>query len=296
MKSNYYVACLTAFNSDGSIDFPGNHKLWDYLINHGIKGLLVLGSSGEFYAMTAEERKALMKDAKAYIGSRAKLFFGTGSCNTDEALALSEYAEELHADGIMVISPYYFGLSAEAIREYYGAIADAVHIPMYLYNFPARTGYSLQPDVILQLKKEHANIVGIKDSVAEFGHTREIITTVCKEFPDFEVYSGFDENLMHVCLSGGSGVIGAIPNVCPEICSGFEKAIEENDLKKISQYQKKIDVLMKIFSINSSYIATAKAGMQLMGVDVSNKCREPIVSLKPEEIDPLKAVLDRALN
>ena len=101
---------------------------------------------------------------------------------------------------------------------------------------------------------------------------------------------------MHVCLSGGSGVIGAIPNVCPEICSGFEKAIEENDLPKISAVQRKIDVLMQIFSINSSYIATAKAGMQLMGVDVSSKCREPITSLKPEETDSLKAVLDRALN
>ena len=113
----------------------------------------------------------------------------------------------------MVISPYYFNLSDRAVEKFYDSLADRVHGPVLLYNFPARTGYDLKPEVILGLARRHKNIVGIKDTVGTMGHTREIIQTVKSEFPEFLVYSGFDEFFAHNVLSGGDGCIAGFPTL-----------------------------------------------------------------------------------
>ena len=120
--------------------------------------------------------------------------------------------------------------------------------PIYIYNFPDNTGYTIAPKTVVKLAKLHSNIVGMKDTISGMDHTRELIKTVKFELPEFEIYSGFDDNFAHNVLSGGNGCIGALSNVVPEVCTAWVRAFRENDLQGIANGQKVIDRLMDLYA------------------------------------------------
>lgn len=271
----FYTPAVTAFNEQGNLDIQGNKNIFDHLINGGVDGIVVMGSTGEFFSMTEVQKKALIDLAVDYIGNQAEIIIGTACMRVDETTALSNYALAKGADAVMVISPYYFTLSETGVEAFFDEVASGVNGKLYLYNFPARTGYDLTPEVTLNLLRKHQNIVGYKDTVFEVGHTRKLITTVLDEFPDFEILAGFDENLYHVAVSGGAGCIGGISNLYPEICVAYTKAINEGDQKEIYRYQQKIDKLMDIYSIGTPFVPIIKKAMILRGIEIKD------VSMKP---------------
>jgi len=181
MQVNYITPAVTAFDSQGHVDMEANKKLYDHLINNGISGILILGSIGEFYAISTEEKKRLIQQAIAYIGERAAVYVGTGTTIFEECVDLTNYAVQEGASGVAVISPYYFTHSDEEMFDFYAKLAESTTGNILLYNFPARTGYQLSADTVLKLAKKYPNIIGIKDTVGEMGHTRELIQVVKKE-------------------------------------------------------------------------------------------------------------------
>ncbi|MDR1018284.1 MAG: dihydrodipicolinate synthase family protein [Lachnospiraceae bacterium] len=294
MEINYYTPVVTAFDENGVLDIEGNKHIYDYLINGGIKGFLILGSSGEFYTMTLEERKALIDMAIPYINKRAKVFIGSACSTVEETIELSNYALKAGADGVMVISPYYFEVNDATVEGFFDEVAEKVDGPIYIYNFPARTGYDVKSDVILNLLRKHKNIVGIKDSVPTMGHTREIIVKTKKEFPDFEVYCGFDENLVHNGLCGGNGSIGALSNIYPEMVTKWAKAVENKDWETSAYIQNKVDILMGLYDINPFFIPLLKKAMILKGVEITDCCKKPALKVTEEETAKLKAIMEKA--
>ena len=178
MNVNFYTPVVTAFDENGELDLQGNKNIYDHLIGGGIAGLLILGSSGEFYALNMEQKKTLIDMAVPYINKRAKGFFGTACDSMEETVELSNYALRAGADGVMLISPYYFTIDDASIEAFYDEAANKINGPLYIYNFPARTGYDVKPEIVLNLLRRHKNIVGLKDSVSEMGHTRRILTMV----------------------------------------------------------------------------------------------------------------------
>jgi len=294
MRVNFYTPVVTAFDENGGLDLKGNQNIYDHLINGGIKGLLILGSSGEFYAMGMEQKKALIDMSVAYINRRAKVFFGT-SCDTmEETVELSQYALKAGADGVMLISPYYFVIDDASVEAFYDEAARRIDGPVYIYNFPARTGYDVKPQVILHLLRRHKNIVGLKDSVSEMGHTRKVLTTVREEFPDFQVFCGFDENLIHNKVCGGAGCIGALSNVYPEVFAQWQDAVNEKDWKRSAALQKKVDILMDIYEINPFFVATLKKAMILRGVQIKDCCQKPVLSTSDDATELLKLIMKKA--
>lgn len=292
MEVNFYTPVVTAFEENGELDLQGNKNIYDHLINGGIKGLLILGSSGEFYALRMDQKKALIDMAVPYINHRAKVFFGTACDSMEETIELSNYALRAGADGVMLISPYYFTIDDSSIEAFYDEAAEKIHGPLYIYNFPARTGYDVKPEVVLRLLRRHKNIVGLKDSVSEMGHTRSLLITVRGEFPDFEVYCGFDENLIHNAACGGGGCIGALSNVYPELLTRWQDAVNRRDWEESFAIQKKVDILMGIYDINPFFVATLKKAMILRGVQIKDCCKKPVLSTTQAETERLKEIME----
>ena len=293
MQVNYITPAVTAFDSQGHVDMEANKKLYDHLINNGISGILILGSIGEFYAISTEEKKRLIQQAIAYIGERAAVYVGTGTTIFEECVDLTNYAVQEGASGVAVISPYYFTHSDEEMFDFYAKLAESTTGNILLYNFPARTGYQLSADTVLKLAKKYPNIIGIKDTVGEMGHTRELIQVVKKERPDFLIYSGFDEFFFHNILSGGDGCIAGLSNIAPAVASAMVKAATENDLAKVSQYQQKLDGLMALYGIQSQFVPIIKQAVNMVGVLLDTKCLFPMTGVSEENKMLIEQILKK---
>lgn len=285
---------MTALDENGHIDTEANKRIYEHLIQGGIDGILIFGSIGEFFALPMEEKKDMVREAVACIDHRVTVYIGTNSMEFEECVEFSNFALDAGADGVMVISPYYFNLPDSAVENFYDSLADRVNGPVLLYNFPARTGYDLKPEVILGLVRRHKNIVGIKDTVGTMGHTRAIIQAVKREFPEFLVYSGFDEFFAHNVLSGGDGCIAGLSNFAPAVAAGFAGAARDNDLAAMQAYQQKIDSLMAIYDVAEQFIPIIKKAMVLCGVEMDPACAAPLLSADENETEKIREILKQA--
>lgn len=285
---------MTALDENGHIDTEANKRIYEHLIQGGIDGILIFGSIGEFFALPMEEKKDMVREAVACIDHRVTVYIGTNSMEFEECVEFSNFALDAGADGVMVISPYYFNLPDSAVENFYDSLADRVNGPVLLYNFPARTGYDLKPEVILGLVRRHKNIVGIKDTVGTMGHTRAIIQAVKREFPEFLVYSGFDEFFAHNVLSGGNGCIAGLSNFAPAVAAGFAGAARDNDLAAMQAYQQKIDSLMAIYDVAEQFIPIIKKAMVLCGVEMDPACAAPLLSADENETEKIREILKQA--
>lgn len=293
MNAKWMTPVVSVLDENGHIDLDGNSIVYNNLIQNAIDGLLILGSIGEFYALSFNEKKEMIHNAVHTVDYRVPLLVGTGSMIVDECVRLSEYALDQGADGIIIIPPYYFSLSDEAIVEFYASIAEQISGPIYLYNFPERTGYDVKPHIVLQLALKYPNIVGIKDTVADMGHTRQLIQLVKKVRPDFEVYSGFDEFFAHNVLSGGDGCIAGISNFAPKLCTDFVCAIKKQDIALIRSCQAKIDSLMCIYNIGKHFIPIIKKAMIISGIPITDSCKVPIPCATEAETEEIRKLLEK---
>lgn len=292
MKAKWITPAVTALDKEGHVDIEGNLKFYDYLIEKGMDGILIFGSIGEFFAISLEEKRELVKKALEHIAGRVTVYVGTCHMELEKCVEFSNYALEAGADGVMVISPYYFSLPDSALLNFYDTLAERVNGPVLLYNFPDRTGHDLSPELIYTLVSRHKNIVGIKDTVATMGHTRAIIQKVKKEYPDFLVYSGFDEFFGHNVLSGGDGCVAGLSNFAPEVASAYAAAARENDLEKMEQCQQRIDSLMAIYDVAPQFIPIIKKAMVVRGVEIEPLCAQPLLAATEEETEKIRRILE----
>ncbi|WP_130891756.1 dihydrodipicolinate synthase family protein [Fusobacterium ulcerans] len=293
-KANFLTPVVTAFDANGNLDVQANKNVWDHLIKGGVDGLVIMGSTGEFFSMTTEQKKELIKLVVEHVNKRTKVYIGTSCMTVEDTVELSNFAIEAGADAVMIISPYYFALSDESVEFFYDKVAEAVKGYIYLYNFPDRTGHDLTPEITLNLLRKHKNIVGFKDTVSEMGHTRKLMTTVLKEFPDFIVLSGFDENFVHNILCGGSGCIGGLSNLCPELFADWVKAINAKNMDEVARIQKIVDKLMDLYPIGTPFIPIMKKAMILHGVEMKDYCTKPFLPATEEQTEQIKAVMKEA--
>lgn len=192
---------VTVFDEKEKPDYEGNKKVIDFLIEGGVDGILVLGSSGEFTGLTKQEKHDFFKFYADYTAGRTKLYAGTGSLNFEDTVALSNEVNEMGYEGAMVIGPCYYALDQEKIFVYYDTLAKSIKGNLYIYNFPARSGHSIAPETLKKLVENNTNIKGLKDSVSEPNHTNELMLAV--EGHEFEMFSGFDDQFLYNLTSGG---------------------------------------------------------------------------------------------
>ena len=290
-KAHYLTPVVTSFDAEGNLDHQANKAIYDFLINGGVDGLVVMGSTGEFFAMQDAQKKELIDLVVNHVNHRTKVYIGTACMTVEDTIHLSNYAIDAGADGVMIVSPYYFTLSDESIESFFDQVAAAVKGDIFLYNFPARTVHDLSPEVTLRLLRKHANIKGFKDTVTEMAHTRKLIQTVQNEFPDFIIYSGFDENFAHNVISGGSGCIGGLSNIYPEVFSAWVNAVNANDFEKAAAIQMIVDKMMELYDIGTPFIPIVKKALMLKGIPLQGYCTKPFLEPDSKQIEAIQSLL-----
>lgn len=289
--ATFLAPAVTALDADGEIDRDGNVAVWEHILGGGIDGIVLLGSTGEFFALRPDQKRTLIDLAVEHVAPRGELVVGTTSMRLDETVELSRYALTAGAHAVIVVGPYYFALDDAAVEEWFSQVAAQVDGPVYLYNFPARTGYDLSPEVTRNLLRRHPNVVGYKDTVFEVGHTRRLLAEVLPEFPDFRVLAGFDENLHHVVTSGGAGAIGGLANLYPEICAAYARAVDGGDAAAIAVQQRRVDRLMGLYSIGVPFFPLLKEGMVRRGVALQRHCTAPHRVATPAQVAALTELM-----
>lgn len=293
MKASYITPAITLFREDGTLDLERQARLYEYLIEKGTDGLLVEGSSSEFFAMTMEERRAMAQFAIETVKGRVKLIIGTTSMVASETITFSRFCLEKGADAVMILPPYYFHFGSEALVQYYGTLAREIGGPIYIYNFPDNTGYSIAPEVVLELALTHRNIVGIKDTTIGMDHTRELIKLVKSSRPDFEVYSGLDDNLAHNVLDGGDGCISALCNVVPELFADWVRAAREENLAEMARGQQAVNRMMDLYQIRSPFLPVFKEALRLRGIAANSTSTFPMPNATAEDAPRILEILQR---
>ena len=294
MFRGVFSPSITALDAQGRIDFKGNEFHINRLIDKGINGILFMGSIGEFFALSLEEKKELITFAIKTVNKRVPVLIGTGGTLQEEVIELTRFAEQAGADAAVVVSPYYFQLNAETIYRYYASLARSTSLPIVLYNFPDRTASDLTPELVLRLAKEFDNIVGIKDTVDNISHTRKMIQLVKEERPDFSILSGFDEYLIPNLMIGGDGVLCGLTNVIPDVFASLIDAYDAKEWDKLVAAQARISLLMKLYDVSQPFVASIKGAVAAMGVPIVPVVKEPAAALTTTQLQTIRELVEKA--
>lgn len=277
MFNGIFCPSITITDDEGKIDFDLWGKHLDHLADAGVNGVLLFGSIGEFYSVSLADKEAALEFAVKRVGERMKVFAGVGDTTYANVIEFTKFAEKAGADAVLAVSPYYFGPSPLTAENYFGGIAEATKLPVILYNFPARTGTDLTPELVASLAAKHSNICGIKDTVDTISHTRKVIRAARAVNPDFTVFSGFDEYYLVNRVSGGNGVLCGLTNVEPETFVKMHAAYEEGDFATAVACAERISKLMAVYDVCDLFVSAIKAAVKVKGLPISTKIFEPAV-------------------
>ena len=280
-----FVAIVTPF-IDGQIDEQGLIDLIEFHIANGTHGIVPCGTTGESATMTHEEHHRVVNLTVKTVNGRVPVVAGSGSNSTAEAIELTRHAKGAGVDGVLMVSPYYNRPSQEGLYQHYKAVAEAVDVPIILYNVPSRTSSNVLPATVARLA-EIDNIVGIKEATGSLNQVSEVVM-LCPN--DFAVLSGDDFTSMATVLVGGTGVISVTSNVAPRDMADMMEAALAGDVAKANQIHYKMFPLFQAMFYDSNPVP-AKKSLELMGKIKSGTPRLPLYSIGDDNLARLKAAL-----
>ncbi|MUK88974.1 2,4-dihydroxyhept-2-ene-1,7-dioic acid aldolase [Ornithinibacillus sp. L9] len=269
---------ITPFNEDESIDFEKFKELINWQIHSGSHGISVTGTSGEPSSMSIDERIEVMETACKTVNGRVPFLPGTGSTNHQETLRMTKAAQEMGADGAMVIVPYYNKPNQHALYKHFKAIADSVDIPIILYNIPGRTAINLEAITISRLAEDCPNIIGVKESNKDFEHVNKVLLHCGR---NFNLYSGIEVLCYPMLAIGGAGHISATANIAPREVAEIYNKWEAGDVKGAQALHYEMMPLNDVL-FRDTNPAPAKAALGMMG-KVKPILRKPL-DVPSEEI------------
>ncbi len=232
--SGSYVAIVTPFNPDLSVNFAKLAELVEWHIAQGTNGIVACGTTGESATLSDEEQLAVIKQVITTANRRVKVIAGTGSNNTAHSLHLSVEAETLGADGLLLITPYYNKANDEGLYRHFITVADKIKIPVILYNVPGRTGMNI-PIAVLKRLAGHENVVAIKEASGNLDY----VLKIAAECPDLAIFSGNDSQILPVLSLGGIGVISVAANVYPKAFADMCRFYREGKTAEATRLQLK---------------------------------------------------------
>lgn len=265
-----FTPMITVFDEDGELDWEANKRFIDWLISQKISGVVLLGSTGEFSSLTTEERKKFVREMTSHVNGRIPVLVGTGSTSFKETLELSRHAEAVGAKGVLVVNPYYWKFNEDQLYQYFSEISESISIPVILYNIPELTGQNLSVDLIYRLAMNHKNIAGIKDTVKDIGHIRQILIKVKQERPEFLVFAAYDDQLLPAFQLGADGSINGTANFAPNMSINLFHFYKNGNHKAANEMHREIAKLMSIYELSSPfYLAIKEAvGQQVLNRNV----------------------------
>lgn len=279
------VAIITPFNKNG-VNYEVFRQLIEWHIKEKTDAIIVYGTTGESATLSLEEKKEIVKFAVEVAQKRVQIIAGTGSNNTQASIELSQYAESVGADGLLLITPYYNKPTQKGLYAHFKAISDHVNIPIILYNVPSRTSINLLPETVLELSKIK-QILAIKEASADISQIAKVIELCPK---DFIVYSGNDDQTLPILSLGGKGVISVTANITPRLIHDQVIRYLNGDQGVLESFLKTRELHQMMF-IESNPVPVKNA-LNLMGFNVGS-VRLPLVELESENLIKLKDVLNK---
>lgn len=279
------VAIITPMQADGSVNFPVLKELLEFQLENGTDAIIICGTTGEASTMTDEEQIETVRFAVETVAKRVPVIAGAGSNDTAHAIELAKGCENVGVDGVLLVTPYYNKTTQKGLIKHYTAIANSINIPVILYNVPGRTGLSISPQTCYELSKVK-NIVGIKEASGNFSNIAQI-AALCG--PDFDLYSGNDDQNVPILSLGGKGIISVLANVAPKDAHDMVAKFHAGDTKGASELQlKSIELINALFcEVNPIPVITA---LSLMGFNVG-VCKAPLCEMEPEHLEVLKKAM-----
>ena len=286
MFEGSFVALITPFKDDESLDESKLKELLELQIEGGTDGIVPCGTTGESPALSDEEHNRVVDLTVQTVDGRLPVIAGTGSNSTTRTLHATEHAKASGADGALIVTPYYNKPTQNGLYAHYMKIADSVDIPIIIYNVPGRCGTDILSDTVARLA-EHPNIVGLKEATGELKRASEVIS-MCSD--DFVVLSGDDVNTLPILSVGGKGVISVVANVAPapiaEMCSAFKAG--NIDVARKLHYET-MPLAVDLF-IETNPIP-AKTALMLMG-KLNGKMRLPLAPMTAANLEQLRRTLE----
>lgn len=288
MFQGSYVALVTPFQNDESLDEAKLKELIQFQLDGGTHGIVPCGTTGESPALTETEHDRVIELTVETVNGQVPVIAGTGSNSTTRTLRATQHAKAAGADAALIVTPYYNKPTQDGLYAHYMKIADTVDIPIIIYNVPGRCGTDILSPTIARLAA-HPNIVGLKEATGELKRASEVVS-LCPD--DFTVLSGDDVNTLPILAVGGKGVISVVANVAPadvaEMCNAFHAGNWELARKL---HYKTLSLAMDLF-IETNPIP-AKTALQLMG-KLNGKLRLPLAPMGVQNINILQATLREA--
>lgn len=288
MKKPLFTGVCTALVTPflgNAVNYPLLELLLGRQIAAGIEAVVLCGTTGESPTLSDCEKLEIFRRCARYAGGRCKIIAGTGSNDTQHAIALSAAAEAAGADALLVVSPYYNKATAEGLLTHYSAIAGAVHIPVIVYNVPSRTGVDIPVSVYRELSKI-PNIAGVKEASTDMGKISKI-RAICPD--SFSLWSGNDDLTAPILALGGQGVISVLSNVLPEQAQALARAALDGDFDTAADLQLRLLPLTEALFREVNPIPV-KAAMKLVGYDCGT-CRLPLTPASSETVAKLQEIL-----
>lgn len=279
-----FTALVTPFNKDETVDEGALRELVEFQITEGISGLVPMGTTGESPTLSHEEHIHVIEVVIDQTDGRVPVIAGTGSNYTQEAIRLTKHAQEMGADGALLIAPYYNRPSQEGLYRHFMAIADAVSIPLVLYNIPSRTGVNMEPATFVRLAA-HENIVSVKEASGRTDMTAEIIKET-----GLEVLSGDDSLTLPLLALGAVGVISVAANVVPRSVADMVDLFREGDLEKSRETFYRLLPLFRALFVEVNPVPVKKA--LAIGGLISEDVRLPLAPLAPASEEKLRQAIE----
>ena len=285
MFEGSFVAIVTPFNTDGSLDEGKLQELVEFQIQNGTHGIVPCGTTGESPTLTHDEHDRVVESTVTAVDNRVQVIAGAGSNSTAEALRLVKHAKSMGADGALVITPYYNKPTQNGLYAHFMHIADQVDIPIVIYNVPSRTGTDLQTETLAKLAR-HENIVGLKEATGQLSRASEAVNA-CDDH--FAVLSGDDVNTLPILSVGGKGVISVLANVAPKPVADMCNAFQVGDLKRAQQIHHQTMKLSLDLFIDTNPIPV-KTALQMMG-KLNGHMRLPLAPMSKDDYRVLEATM-----
>ena len=277
------VAIVTPMNADGSVNYEAMGQLIEQQVQGGTDAIIVCGTTGESSTLTDEEHRRVIQFTVAQVNHRIPVVAGTGSNDTAYCLELSQEAEKMGVDGLLLVTPYYNKCSQKGLIRHYLTVADALNLPMILYSVSSRTGVNILPETLKELSK-HPNIVAVKEASGSISQVAKI-RHLCGD--DLDVYSGNDDQIVPLLSLGGIGVISVLSNLMPkethDICQlYFDGKVQESAALQL----KLLDLINNLFSdVNPIPV---KEALNMMGFP-AGPCRMPLCEMDDGPREKLRA-------
>ncbi len=282
-----FTALVTPFK-EGEIDYEGLAQNIRFQLDHGVQGILAMGTTGETPTLSAEEYREVIRIAVREAGGKARVMAGTGTNSTQKTIENTVAARELGVDTALIVTPYYNKPTQKGIIAHFEAVLSAVDLPVVVYNIPGRTGTNIETDTLVRLS-EMPGIAGVKEASGRMDQIGDVIDRIQNRRENFAVLSGDDALTLPILALGGRGLISVVSNLVPDRVVSLVDHALEGDFEAARKIHFELLPLFKAAFIESNPLPI-KAAMTLCGMP-AGECRLPLSAIDPESREKIRSVL-----